>query len=73
MLFPTLSPVAVGAEHLAVFGDGSPAFRPRLDVIGLHFLYREFLAALRADAQSFSNPSTRFTIVDFGSAKGRES
>jgi len=50
VLQTALAPVTVGAEHLAVLRDGLAALRPQRDVVGLHFLDGELLAALRAFA-----------------------
>lgn len=44
------APVAVAAEHLTVVGCRDAALGPRRDVVCLHFLELEVLAAVRADA-----------------------
>ena len=45
-----LLPVALRAEHLAVIGNSPSALGPRCDVVGLHVLVVEMVAALRTDA-----------------------
>ena len=50
MLFPALPPVAVAAEHLAVFGNGFSAVAPRRDVVGFHLFNLEKVAADGANA-----------------------
>jgi hypothetical protein len=36
--FPRFPSVVVFAKHLAILIDGLPAFVPRLDMVGLHFV-----------------------------------
>lgn len=40
-----LPPITFSAKHLAVLGNGAPAFRPRRDMVGFHVLYLEVLTA----------------------------
>ena len=44
-LFPCLAAVVFFAEHLAVFGFGLATLMPEGDVVGLHLVYLEVLAA----------------------------
>ena len=44
-LLRALPPITFSAEHLAVLGDGAPAPRPWRDMVGLHVLNLEVLAA----------------------------
>ena len=63
-LFPRLPAVALAAKHLAVFGDGSSAFVPRRDVVGLHLIQLEMFAA------DFANAALLF--IDFALGVGVE-
>ena len=46
----TFLQVAIATEHLAVIGCGLAAFAPRNDMVRVHLLELEVLAADRADA-----------------------
>ena len=47
VLFIAFGAVAVAAEHLAILLNRFPAFGPRHDVVGFHFVELQFASVLR--------------------------
>ena len=63
-LLRTLLQVAVAAQHLAVVGRGLATLAPRNDMVRVHLLVLEVLAADRADALLALIRRTRIALVE---------
>jgi len=49
-LFPSLSPIALFAQHLTIFGNCFSAFMPRFYMISFHFFNFKMFLAFFTDA-----------------------